>query len=180
MIYNPYDWIERFVAAGADCITFHFEATEDVEETLRYIRKCNRLAGLAFNPETSASMIPKYLDQCDRLLLMTVNPGFGGQTLMADVLEKVRFARNVCTTLNIRAGGITPKSENAAEQKLPPFDIQVDGGITIDNVGDCIEAGANLIVAGTSLYHSKNMAEAIQQMRAHGQMIEKRNKHEGK
>jgi ribulose-phosphate 3-epimerase len=166
MIYNPFDYIERFVEAGADSITFHFEATEDVEETLHYIRRCNVRAGLAFNPETSLSMIPKYLDQCDMILLMTVDPGFGGQPLIEDVLDKVKFTRDLCNQLDIRAGGVTPKNKQAADPPtLPPFDIEVDGGITLENVGRCVEAGANVIVAGTSLFHAPNLAEAIQEMR---------------
>lgn len=164
MIYNPYDYVERFVEAGADNITFHMEATEDVAETLNYIRKCNVKAGLAFNPETSLSMIPPYLDKCDMILLMTVHPGFGGQSFIEDVLNKVRFTRNVCDQLNIRKGGITSIDKKAVDQ-LPPFDIQVDGGITIENVKQCVEAGANIIVAGTSLYHAPDMAVAIKAMR---------------
>ena len=78
MMYNPFDYIERFIEAGADRVIFHFEATEEVEEILAYIRKCNILAGLAFCPETSMSLTTKFLDQCDMILLMTVNPGFGG------------------------------------------------------------------------------------------------------
>ncbi|NGX38554.1 MAG: Ribulose-phosphate 3-epimerase, partial [Chlamydiae bacterium] len=79
MIYNPFDYIERLVESGADRITFHAEATEDVEETLNYIRKCGIEAGLAFCPETTHEIIPKYLDKCDLILIMTVHPGFGGQ-----------------------------------------------------------------------------------------------------
>lgn len=166
MIYNPYEYIERFVEAGADNITFHLEATEDVEETLHYIRKCNVRAGLAFNPETSLSMIPRYLDKCDMILLMTVHPGFGGQSFIEDVLNKVRFTRNTCDQLNIRAGGVTPKEVKSADNQLPPFDIQVDGGINLENVKSCAEAGANIIVAGTSLYQSPDMSVAIRDMRA--------------
>jgi ribulose-phosphate 3-epimerase len=162
MIYNPYDYVERFIEAGADRITFHFEATEDVEETLNYIRTCNVQAGLAFSPETSMSMIPKYLNLCDMVLLMTVNPGFGGQALMEEALDKVSFTREVCDKLNIRAGGITPKPGDS----LPPFDIQVDGGINAKNVHRCVEAGANLIVAGTSLFSQIDLAQAIKEMRA--------------
>lgn len=165
MIYNPYDYIERFVEAGADNITFHMEATEDVAETLHYIRKCNVKAGLAFNPETSLSMIPPYLDKCDMVLLMTVHPGFGGQAFIQDVLNKVRFTRNVCDQLNIRAGGVTPKDKHSKDHELPPFDIQVDGGITLENVEQCVEAGANVIVAGTTLYRTPDMAVAIKAMR---------------
>lgn len=163
MIYNPFDYVERFVEAGADMITFHLEATEDVEETLNYIRKCNVKAGLAFCPETSASLIPKYLTKCDMILLMTVHPGFGGQVLMPEVLEKVQFTREVCDKLNIRAGGVVPTNEEPSQ--FPPFDIQVDGGINDKNVRQCVEAGANVIVAGTSLFHAKDLKQAVHQMR---------------
>ena len=88
MIYNPFDYIEAFVQAGADRITFHFEATEDVEDTIEFIRKCGKEAGVAFRPETSFSMAVKYLDKCDLVLLMTVSPGFGGQEFMPEVVDK--------------------------------------------------------------------------------------------
>jgi ribulose-phosphate 3-epimerase len=158
MIYNPFDYIERFIEAGADNITFHIEATEDVEETLNYIRKCNVQAGLAFNPETSLSLIPKYLDKCDRILLMTVNPGFGGQELIEDVLDKVKFTRETCEKLHIMEGGKISKEGN-------PFNIQVDGGVTNQNVRRCVEAGANIIVAGTSLFNAPDFKEAVKEMR---------------
>lgn len=161
MIYNPFDYVERFIQAGADSITFHFEATEDVEETLNYIKKCNVRAALAFNPETSMSLIPKYLDKCDMILLMTVNPGFGGQKFIEPVLEKVKFLRDVCNQLNIRAGG-----KLSTDLSTAPFDIQVDGGITMDNVQNCTEAGANVIVAGTSLFAAPDLRKAIDQMRS--------------
>lgn len=164
MIYNPFDYVERFVEAGADMLTFHFEATEDVEETLAYIRKCNIKAGLAFCPETSLSFIPKYLDKCDMLLLMTVHPGFGGQAFMPDVLEKIQFAREVCDKLRIRAGGVTAKTE-AEVPNLPPFDIEVDGGITKETAQQCIDAGANVIVAGTYTFREANMKQAVQSLR---------------
>ena len=163
MIYNPFDYIERFVEAGADSITFHFEATEEISETLNYIRKCNIKAGLAFNPDTSLSMIPRYLDQCDHILLMTVHPGFGGQKFIQDVLDKVKFTRDVCNQLHIRAGGVTPKKEE--RDQFPPFDIQVDGGVHHKNVKACVEAGANVIVAGSSLYHAPDMKVALKDMR---------------
>lgn len=166
MIYNPFDYIERFIEAGADLIIFHFEATEDVEDTLSYIRRSNIKAGLAFSPETSLSMIPKYLDKCDQILLMTVNPGFSGQSLIPEVLDKVKFTRDLCNKFNIRAGGVTPKEIDSPEGNLPPFDIEVDGGVTEENVKECVEAGANVIVAGTSLFKNPNLKEAIQTMRA--------------
>lgn len=147
MIYNPFDYIERFVEAGADNITIHLEATEEVEETLAYIRKCNIHAGLAFNPETSISMIPKYLDKCDMILLMTVHPGKGGQAFIPEVLEKIEFTRNVCSKLNI------------------PMDIEVDGGINPETARQCLEMGANVLVAGTYIFNAPDMNEAVNALR---------------
>jgi ribulose-phosphate 3-epimerase len=161
MLYNPFDFVERFVQAGADRIIIHFEATEEVEETLNYIRKCNVQAGLAFNPETSESMIPKYLNLCDLILLMSVNPGFGGQTFMPKVLKKVKFTRDICDQLKIRKGGVI----QTTHEILEPFDIQVDGGIDDIIAAECIKAGANHIVSGTYLYGAQNMREAIEQLR---------------
>lgn len=164
MMYNPFAYIEKFVEAGANNITFHFEATEDVEDTLSYIRKCNVKAGLAFCPETSMSLIPKYLDQCDMILLMTVHPGFGGQAFMPEILDKIQFVRETCTQLNIRQGGITPKA-GSKEENLPPFDIEVDGGINDETAKQCRKAGANIFVAGTHLMHTKDLRQAVSDLR---------------
>lgn len=158
MVYNPYDYIEQLVENGADCITFHIEATEDVEETLNYIRRCNVKAGLAFCPETSESLIPKYLDKCDKLLLMTVHPGFGGQAFIPEVLEKIKFTRDLCNRLDLHQGG-------AVDASLPPFDIQVDGGISAETAPLCIEAGANHLVAGTYLFKGNQMKKKITELR---------------
>lgn len=147
MIYNPYDYIEQFVEAGADMITFHFEATEDVEETLKFIRRCNVKAGLAFCPETTSSMVINYLDKCDMILLMTVHPGHGGQAFMPEVLEKVQFTRDVCNKLNIE------------------MDIQVDGGIDPQTAKQCAEAGANVFVSGSYIFKSKQMNDAVHSLR---------------
>lgn len=160
MIYNPMMYIEKFIAAGADMLTFHFEATEDVETTLNYIRKCNVKAGLAFKPETSAEFMIKYLDKCDLLLIMTVEPGFGGQSFMPEMLEKISFIRETCDKLGIREGGVTPQDPKS----LPPFNIEVDGGIDIETGKQCVEAGANVLVAGTSLFKQKSMTQAIEEM----------------
>lgn len=167
MVYNPYDYIERVIEAGADSVTFHFEATEDVEETLSYIRKCNVKAGLAFCPETSMSMIPKYLNKCDLILLMTVNPGFGGQSFIPEVIDKIQFTRELCTKLNIRQGGVTPhETSSALIRDLPAFDIQVDGGIDQVHAEMCVKAGANLLVSGSYLFHVKDMAKGIHAMKS--------------
>lgn len=147
MMYNPYDYIEPFVQAGADMITFHIEATENVEETLQYIRRCNVKAGLAYCPETPASMIPKYLDKCDMMLLMTVHPGHGGQEFMPEVLDKIQLTREMCNKLDI------------------PLDIQVDGGINPETAKLCYEAGANVFVAGTYLFSMPNMGMGVEALR---------------
>jgi ribulose-phosphate 3-epimerase len=164
MVYNPFDYIERLIESGADGITFHFEATENVEETLEYIRKCGVKAGLAFCPETSASMIPKYLNKCDLILLMTVNPGFGGQAFLPEVLEKIEFTREICDRLNIRQGGV---DGNNPKQKadLPCFDIQVDGGIDDKTAPQCVKAGANLLVSGSYLFEG-DMASRVKKLKA--------------
>jgi len=165
MIYNPYDYVERLVEAGADRITFHFEATEDVGEILEYIRRCGVEAGLAFRPETSVEFVLKFLDKCDLVLMMTVPPGFGGQKFHTEVVEKVRFVRDACDQLNIRAGGKVPKKGEI----LPPFPIEVDGGIDDKTAPQCVEAGANVLVAGTYLFKEIGMSEGIEKLRACGE-----------
>lgn len=162
MIYSPFDFIERFVESGADTLTIHFEASEDTSDVLKYIRRCNVRAGLAFCPETSASMMTNYFDQCDQLLIMTVSPGFGGQPFMEETLEKIRFARAAVEKRNIRQGGVIPQGD----EKLPPFDIQVDGGINPETARLCKEAGANIFVAGNALYGQKNFKEALEKLKA--------------
>lgn len=154
MVYNPFEYVERFIEMGADMITFHFEATEDIEDTLAYIRKCNVKAGLAFNPETSIEMGFKYLSKADLFLLMTVNPGFVGQKFMTSVLEKIKRCREVCNQLGIKKGGLFTK---AGEQ----YDIQVDGGINLQTAKLCVDAGANCLVSGHYLFSEPNMKAAI-------------------
>lgn len=147
MIYNPFEYIERFVEAGADRITFHLEATEQTQETIDYIRRCNVLAGLAFSPDTSIELAVKYLEHCDLLLLMTVNPGFGGQAFMPEVLKKVRFIKEACKKRGI------------------PLDIQVDGGIDNKTGPLCVKEGANVLVSGTYIQKADDLALAIQTLR---------------
>ena len=147
MMYNPYDYVEKFVEAGADRVIFHFEATETVKETLAYVRKCGIEVGLAFCPETSHEMVLPFLELCDMVLLMTVNPGFGGQSFMPEVLEKVEYTREMANRLKL------------------PLNIQVDGGIDDKTAPSCVKAGANLLVAGTHLYKAPNMEKAIKKLR---------------
>ncbi len=160
MMYNPFEYIEQFIQAGADRVTFHFEATEDIEETLGYIRRCDKKAGLAFRPETSFEMIPKYLTMCDMVLIMTVSPGFGGQAFMGEMLEKVRFTRQACEHRGIRQGGVIPEKGT-----LPPFDIQVDGGITDETAPLCVDAGANVLVSGSYVFKEQSLGKGVQLLR---------------
>jgi ribulose-phosphate 3-epimerase len=161
MIYNPFDYIEAFIAAGADRITFHFEATEDVEETLAYIRKCGKQAGLAFSPGTSQELMVKYLDRCDLILIMTVEPGFGGQAFQESMLEKIQFLSLACKARKIGSGGRV----NPETYLTDPFLIQVDGGINDETGKLCAEAGANVFVSGQHLYQQKNLASSIAHLR---------------
>lgn len=165
MIYNPFDYVERFIEAGADRLTIHFEATEAVEETLEYIRKCGIEAGLAFCPETSESMIIKFLDKCDLILIMTVNPGFGGQEFMPEMLDKIRFTREICEKLNIFHKGVVVKDPKK-KPVLSPFAIQVDGGIDNVTAKLCVEAGANVLVSGTYLFKVPNMQQGVENLRS--------------
>ena len=162
MIYSPFEWVERYIEAGADSITFHLEATEDVEDTLNFIRKCNRRAGLALCPETSPELAMPYLDKCDLILMMTVQPGFGGQSFMPEVLDHIQFVRKACETRKIGAGGKVFEGPGAPTD---PFLIQVDGGINIDTARQVIEAGANDLVAGSHLYNGADMKAGIEEMR---------------
>ena len=144
MIYNPDNYVEKFIEAGADEVTFHLEATEEIEHVLKYIRTCGKQAGLAIKPETTETILLKYLDQVDKILIMTVEPGFGGQKFMEKMLEKVKFIRENAGKLNI------------------PIDIQVDGGINYETGKKSIKAGANRLVTGTHFFHQPNRKEAMQ------------------
>ena len=134
MIYSPERYIETFIESGADEITIHLEATEEIAHNLNYIRKCGRSAGLAIKPETSETLCLKYLDQVDKILIMTVHPGFGGQKFIKEMLGKVKFIRE------------------KANQEGFKIDIQVDGGINLETCKACLEAGANRFVVGTAFF----------------------------
>ena len=117
--------------------------------------------GIALCPETSESLILKYLDRIDLLLLMTVHPGFGGQAFIPEVLDKIRFIRETCDRLDIRQGGVVEK-----DSELPPFNIQVDGGINFNTAKKCVDSGANVLVSGTYLFDSDDMSHSIQALRS--------------
>jgi ribulose-phosphate 3-epimerase len=158
MVYNPESFLEPFVKAGANRLTFHFEATEDVFDTLDYIKKMNVEAGLSFRPETGVEMILPFLGKCDHLLLMTVPPGFGGQSFHYEVLEKIKIIREHCDRLGLK---------DKSGKKL--FPIQVDGGVDAETAPLCVEAGANDLVAGTYLFKkAPSMKEGIEILKGCG------------
>lgn len=142
MIQNPERYIKEFAACGADLINFHIEATEDVKGTIDLIRKEGKQVGITIKPNTPAEAVEEYLDLVDLVLVMTVEPGFGGQKLIPECLEKVKIIRSM------------------AEAKGLELNIEVDGGINIDNVHVALEAGANVIVAGSAVFKNDTCVNA--------------------
>lgn len=155
MIYEPLMHIERFVKMGANRITIHLEAIErDLTFTLETIKKCGIEAGIALSPETSVELMEKWIDKCDLLLVMTVEPGASGQAFIPEMVEKIAALRAMCD-----------KIYKGEKKKMAPR-IQVDGGINKETAQICIEAGADAIVSGTYLFSAKDMKEAINSLRA--------------
>jgi ribulose-phosphate 3-epimerase len=138
MISPVHKYIESYADAGADIITIHPEATDNLEASILKIRELNKKVGVSLNPESKIDLIRNFLDKIDLILIMSVNPGFGGQKFMPEVLEKVRELKKI---------------QN--ERKLD-FDIEIDGGINFDNCKEVIDAGANILVSGTTIFKSNN------------------------
>lgn len=134
MIMEPERYIEEFVKCGADIITFHAEATRQVEKTIELIHSFGKKAGISIKPNTPVEEIEKYLPKIEMLLVMTVEPGFGGQSLIPKTLDKVASVREM-----IRKNGLHA-------------DVEVDGGIHIGNIAEVVRAGANVIVSGSSVF----------------------------
>lgn len=142
MIEKPERYLQEFADCGADLINFHLEAAEDVRGTIAKIRSLGKKAGVTIKPATPVDAVAPYLELVDMVLVMTVEPGFGGQKLMPGCLDKVKELRGM-----------------AAERGLD-IDIEVDGGITVDNVELALQAGANVIVAGSAVFKG-NIAENV-------------------
>ena len=138
MISPVHNYIEAFADAGADIITIHPEATKDLEASILKIKKLNKKVGISLNPETKIEVIINYLDKIDLVLIMSVNPGFGGQKFMPEVLNKIKDLKKI------------------QESKGIDFDIEIDGGINFDNSKEAIKAGANILVSGTTIFKSNN------------------------
>jgi ribulose-phosphate 3-epimerase len=143
MINDPIRYVDRFVKAGADMITFHVESTDNPEAVIRAIASHEMRVGMAISPKTPIEAVLPYLPKLSQVTVMTVEPGFGGQELMMPMLDKVRILRRY-----------------AYEHGLK-LDIEVDGGINPDNVGYCTGAGANVIVAGSAIFKSKKPRAVI-------------------
>ena len=138
MISPVHKYIESYADAGADIITIHPEATDNLEASILKIRELNKKVGVSLNPETKIDLIRNFLDKIDLILIMSVNPGFGGQKFMPEVLEKVRELKKIQNEKNL------------------DFDIEIDGGINFDNCKEVIDAGANILVSGTTIFKSNN------------------------
>lgn len=143
MIVRPENFVQAFAMAGADYITIHLEASERVGETLEHIRALGKKAGISINPGTPLSQVMPHLDKVDLLLVMTVNPGFGGQAFMSECLPKIKEARKV------------------VEREGLDVEIEVDGGINSATGRRAVEAGATVLAAGNALFGAEDMASEI-------------------
>jgi len=139
LMISPVDkYIEQFANAGADIITFHPEATKDTGETIRLIRKFKKKVGISLKPKSEISLIRDYLDKIDLVLIMSVEPGFGGQKFMPEVLPKLKELKKII------------------EQEKYNVDLEIDGGINFQNSKAAKEAGANIIVSGSTIFKENN------------------------
>ena len=138
MISPVHKYIEAYANAGADIITIHPEATDNLKESILKIKSLNKKVGVSLNPESKIDLIKNLLDQIDLVLIMSVNPGFGGQKFMPEVLNKIKKLKRIQNEENI------------------DFDIEIDGGINFENSKIAIEAGANILVSGTTVFKSNN------------------------
>ena len=149
MIDRPHRYVGKFCDAGADLVCFHVEADEpqDILAALDEIKAKGKLAALAIKPKTPGSVILPYLDKLDMVLVMTVEPGFGGQSFLETMLPKIRRARRAISEANLEVS------------------IQVDGGVSRETIERCAEAGANVFVAGSAIYKAQDAAEEISALR---------------
>ena len=138
MISPVHKFIQDYADAGADIITIHPEATENLKNSIQHIRNLNKKVGVSINPESKINLITDLLNEIDLVLIMSVNPGFGGQKFMPEVLDKIKELKKIKDHKNLE------------------FDIEIDGGINFDNSKLAIEAGANILVSGTTVFKNNN------------------------
>ncbi|MBE6642357.1 MAG: ribulose-phosphate 3-epimerase [Ruminococcaceae bacterium] len=147
MIIDPIRYVDDFAKAGSDIITIHLESCDNVAETLEKIRSYGIKAGLSIKPKTPVTALKPFIGMFDMLLIMSVEPGFGGQSFIPESLDKIRESRAL----------------------LPELDIEVDGGINADNINEVVKAGANVIVAGSAVFGKEDVASAIALLRKNGE-----------
>ena len=139
LMISPVDnFVKEFANAGADIITFHPEATSNISNTINLIRKENKKVGISLKPNSRINLIENHLDKIDLALIMSVEPGFGGQKFMPEVLEKTKLLKDLIEKKNLKV------------------DIEIDGGINFENSKTAIEAGVNILVSGTTVFKSNN------------------------
>lgn len=146
MITQPERYIDDFIEAGADIITIHSEATDKCKETLKYIRSKGIKNAVSVKPKTPINEIYNLLDFCDMVLIMSVEPGFGGQKFMPDMLEKVR------------------ELQKEISRRGLDIDIEIDGGIDASNAALCVKAGVNILVAGSSVFKKPDISAAVKEI----------------
>ncbi|MCS7281402.1 MAG: ribulose-phosphate 3-epimerase [Desulfobacterota bacterium] len=147
MVKNPASMVRDFIEAGADIVTVHIEAEEHILRTIDFIKKAGKKAGVTLNPGTSLSLVEEVIPYIDLLLIMTVNPGFGGQTFIPSMYEKIRRAKSM----------IREKKEEVL--------LEVDGGVKASNAKLLVELGADILVMGTEIFKSKDYKKKIEEIR---------------
>ena len=147
MITNPKRYVDDFLRAGADIITFHYESDDEPSDVIQYIKSKEARVGMAIKPATPAEAVYPFLEALDMVLVMTVEPGFGGQKMIPETIEKVRAIRTYANERGIK------------------IDVQVDGGINNDNLKLATEAGANVIVAGSAVFNAPRAKDVIDKMK---------------
>lgn len=148
MISNPGNYIEDFIKAGADYLTVHYEASTHLHREIQVIKQAGVKAGVALNPHTPVSVLEDIIDELDLVLIMSVNPGFGGQKYIPNTNKKLQQVRQLCT-----------------ERGLQHIEIEVDGGVKEDNIADIASAGADILVAGSAIYGAEDPIAVIQSMK---------------
>ncbi len=148
MITKPERYIEDFVKAGADIVNFHVEATENPSEVIELIKSYGVKTGITIKPKTPVSVIEEYLDRVDLVLVMTVEPGFGGQKLMTDCLDKIRELKKI------------------KDEKGYSYEIEIDGGVSLDNIKEVMETGVDVVVAGSAVFGAEDIRKAAEDMLA--------------
>ena len=148
MITKPERYIEDFVKAGADIVNFHVEATENPSEVIDLIKSYGVKTGITIKPKTPVIVIEEYLDRVDLVLVMTVEPGFGGQKLMTDCLDKIRELKKI------------------KDEKGYSYEIEIDGGVSLDNIKEVMETGVDVVVAGSAVFGAEDIRKAAEDMLA--------------